>query len=346
MKAILVVAARPNLIKIRPVLNGLEALNVECLLVHTGQHYDHNMSDIFFEELDIRTPDEHLGAGSGTHAEQTGNVMTAFEMVVDNHRPDVVVVVGDVNSTLSCALVGARAGSIVVHVEAGLRSRDWNMPEEINRVVTDRVSDLLLAPSQGDVDNLLAEGYRPDQIQLVGNVMIDTLMANLERARDRPILRDMKLEKEGFGLITLHRPSNVDNPTNLHSITNALNQIAEKIPLVFPAHPRTCAKLEEITLHPDISLVEPLGYLDFLALEDGARLVLTDSGGVQEETTVLGTPCLTLRESTERPVTVDQGTNQVVGTTTKNITQYALAVLEQPPTARKPALWDLSLIHI
>lgn len=340
LKAILVVAARPNLIKIRPVLDGLEQLGVECTLVHTGQHYDANLSDVFFTELGIRPPDEHLNAGSGSHAEQSGHVMIAFEAVVNRLQPDAVVVVGDVNSTMSCALVGAKNGAVVVHVEAGLRSRDWSMPEEINRVVADRVSDLLLAPSADAMENLRAEGYRADQIHLVGNVMIDTLMANIERARERTILTQLGVTAGSFGLVTLHRPSNVDEPTRLQSILDALAEIADDLPLIFPVHPRTRARLSQQDLSPCIVPIDPLGYLDFIALQDGAALVLTDSGGVQEETTMLGTPCLTLRESTERPATVEEGTNTVVGTKHNVIVNTAKSVLAGNFTKRHPELWD------
>lgn len=340
MKAILVVAARPNFIKIRPILDGLESLGVDCALVHTGQHYDANLSDVFFTELGIRRPDVHLEVGSGSHADQTGKVMMAFDTVVQQHKPDVVVVVGDVNSTLACALVGAKAGILVVHVEAGLRSRDWTMPEEINRVVADRVSDLLLAPSDGAMDNLRQEGYREDQIHLVGNVMIDTLLANIDKIRSRPILNQLGITAGAFGLVTLHRPSNVDEISQLQSIVDALGEIAEHLPLVFPVHPRTRGRMKNLRIHPAIRLIEPLGYLDFAALEDGARLVLTDSGGVQEETTVLGTPCLTLRESTERPITVQEGTNTVVGRDRQTIVTTAKSILAGNFVKRRPKLWD------
>lgn len=340
MKAILVVAARPNFMKIRPVLDALEVDGVECVLVHTGQHYDPNLSDVFFEELGIRRPDEHLGIGSGSHAQQTAEVMIEFEKVVNRHEPDVLVVVGDVNSTLACALVGAKAGIVVAHVEAGLRSRDWDMPEEVNRVVADRVSDLLLSPSPDAVVNLEAEGYRADQIHLVGNVMIDTLLKNLERAQARTVLEDLGLEAGGYGMLTLHRPSNVDDAATLARLAGAINEIAEDIQLVFPVHPRTRPKLEALDLHSNVRLVEPLGYLDFLSLQASAAIVLTDSGGIQEETTVLGTPCLTLRESTERPITISEGTNTIVGTDPELIVKTAKERLANGVEARRPELWD------
>jgi UDP-N-acetylglucosamine 2-epimerase (non-hydrolysing) len=333
-----VAGARPNYMKIKPVLDALEARGVKTVLVHTGQHYDRAMNDVFFDELGIRGPDHHLGVGSGTHAEQTARTMIAFEPVVAEVRPHVVVVVGDVNGTLAGALVAAKAGALVAHVEAGLRSRDWSMPEEVNRVVTDRVSDYLLAPSPDAVANLMAEGYRPDQVHLVGNVMVDTLLANLDRARARPILAELGLRRGGFGLVTLHRPTNVDDPRVLAELVGALTAIAEEVPLVFPAHPRTRAVLGR---PPDrVRVLEPLGYLDFLALQDAAAVVLTDSGGVQEETTVLGVPCLTLRENTERPVTVTEGTNRLVGRCPEMIVRAARAVLRNRPAARRPALWD------
>lgn len=326
--------------KIKPVIDALEEAGHETDFVHTGQHYDAMMSDVFFDDLGLRHPDAHLEVGSGTHAEQTAKVMIAFEKHLEMSQPDWVVVVGDVNSTMACAIVAAKAGVKVAHVEAGLRSRDWSMPEEINRVVTDRVSDLLLAPSPDAVENLLAEGYADEQIALVGNVMIDTLYANLDRARERTIIADLGLEPKGYGLLTLHRPSNVDDPDVLAGLLEAANAIAAELPLVFPAHPRTVSKLLCHELHPNLKVTEPYGYLDFLALEDGARLVLTDSGGVQEETTALGVPCLTLRESTERPITITEGTNQLVGVRRSAIVSAAAALMADGPTPRSPALWD------
>ena len=337
---VLVAAARPNFMKIKPVLDALEAQGADCTLVHTGQHYDAKMSEVFFEELGIRAADEHLGVGSGTHAEQTAGVMVAFEKVVEREQPDGVVVVGDVNSTLACAIVGAKAGVLVAHVEAGLRSGDWSMPEEINRVATDSVSDVLLAPSADGVENLRAEGVAAERVHLVGNVMIDTLLANLDRARARPILGELGLVDTRFGLVTLHRPSNVDDLDQLRSIIGALGSVAEECPLVFPAHPRTAQKLAALDVPADLRVIEPAGYLDFLALQDAAALVLTDSGGVQEETTVLGTPCLTLRENTERPITVTEGTNTVVGTDPDVIVEAARTRLATGWPAQRPELWD------
>jgi UDP-N-acetylglucosamine 2-epimerase (non-hydrolysing) len=340
MRAICVAGARPNFMKIKPVLAALEQRGVEVILVHTGQHYDQAMSDTFFAELDLRAPDIHLGVGSGTHAEQTARVMTAFEPVVDTYRPDVVVVVGDVNSTMACAIVAAKGGSMVAHVEAGLRSRDWSMPEEINRVVTDRISDHLFAPSADAVDNLTSEGYRPDQIHLVGNVMIDTLRANLTHAEARPVLSVMGLAPGDYGLVTLHRPANVDDFDILRDLLGVLDELAAELPLVFPLHPRARAGVESIGVRGDIRLIDPLGYLDFLALEASARLVLTDSGGVQEETTALGVPCLTLRDNTERPITVEHGTNVLVGRDPMRILGEARRILRDGITPRCPPLWD------
>jgi UDP-N-acetylglucosamine 2-epimerase (non-hydrolysing) len=335
-----VAGARPNYMKIKPVLDALEAQGARTVLVHTGQHYDESMNDVFFRDLGLRAPDHHLGAGSGSHATQTARVMTAFEPLVDLLTPDAVVVVGDVNSTLACALVAAKAGRTVAHVEAGLRSRDWTMPEEINRVVTDRVSDLLFAPSPDAVANLRAEGYREDQIHLAGNVMIDTLYANLDRALTSDALARYGVTAVEFGLVTLHRPANVDTPDVLATLLAALGQVAATTPLILPVHPRTAARLESAGVPDGLRLVPPAGYLDFIALQASASLVLTDSGGVQEETTALGTPCLTLRDNTERPITVTEGTNQVVGRDPARIIATAAAVLRDPPAKRRPALWD------
>ncbi|NND02316.1 MAG: UDP-N-acetylglucosamine 2-epimerase (non-hydrolyzing) [Acidimicrobiia bacterium] len=340
LQALLVVGARPNFMKIKPVLDALEIRGVDCLLVHTGQHYDAKLSQVFFDELGIRAADEHLNVGSGSHAVQTAAVMVAFEKVVDREQPDMVVVVGDVNSTLACALVGAKAGVHVTHVESGLRSRDWSMPEEINRVATDHISDLLLAPSPDGVANLAAEGITGDRVALVGNVMIDTLLSNVDQARERPILDKLGLERKGFGLVTLHRPANVDDPAELDALIGALGAISTDYPLVFPVHPRTVHQLDGINMPEGIIVTEPFGYLDFVALQDAAALVLTDSGGVQEETTVLGTPCLTLRDNTERPITITEGTNTVVGRDPEAIVAEARVRLENGWPVRRPALWD------
>lgn len=326
--------------KVEPIVRALETGGGEVTIVHTGQHYDPSMSEVFFEDLRLREPDHHLGVGSGSHAHQTAGVMVAFESLMEQLGPSTVVVVGDVNSTMACALVAAKAGAMVAHVEAGLRSRDWSMPEEINRVVTDRVSDYLLAPSEDAVENLQGEGFRDDQMHLVGNVMVDTLLRNLDKARERPILNRLGLSQGEYGVVTLHRPSNVDDPLILTGLLEALGEVAAACPLVFPTHPRTAARLGDISVPAGLRMTEPLGYLDFLALEAGARLVLTDSGGVQEETTVLGVSCLTLRENTERPATVSAGTNLLVGRDPNRIVAEATRVLEHPLPARRPPLWD------
>ncbi|MDX6331164.1 MAG: hypothetical protein QOI83_3547, partial [Streptomycetaceae bacterium] len=340
LRVICVAGARPNYMKIKPVMDALERGGAEVVLVHTGQHYDPSMNDVFFQDLGIRPPDRFLGVGSGTHAEQTGRVMTAFEPLLDEVAPDVVVVVGDINSTLACALVTAKAGPLLAHVEAGLRSRDWSMPEEVNRVATDRVSDYLLAPSPDAADNLRAEGYRDDQIHVVGNVMIDTLFANLDRARESDVLSRYGLSRREYGLVTLHRPANVDDPVVLTGLLKALGEIAGRCPLLLPVHPRAAGRLADIGVPGGIRLVPPAGYLDFIALQDAARIVLTDSGGVQEETTALGVPCVTLRDNTERPITVEQGTKVLAGRDPERITATVHRVLDSPPPPRRPALWD------
>jgi len=341
VRVICVAGARPNFVKIKPVMDALEERGAEVILVHTGQHYDPEMSDVFFAELGIRPADHFLGAGSGTHAVQTSRVMTAFEPIVAELTPDAVVVVGDVNSTLACALVAAKLGVPLAHVEAGLRSRDRSMPEEINRIVTDRLSDYLFAPSADAAANLRAEGCQPEQVHLVGNVMVDTLLANAERAVDRGTPAGLGLHPGQYGLVTLHRPANVDDPAALGGLLGALAEISRSCPLVWPAHPRAAGQLHSAGLPAEVRILPPAGYLDFIALEASARLVLTDSGGVQEETTVLGVPCLTLRDSTERPVTLTEGTNQLVGRDPGRIVKAALDVMALPPPGPcRPALWD------
>lgn len=321
------------------------------LLVHTGQHYDRDMSEAFFRDLGLPEPDVYLGVGSGSHAAQTASVMMSFEPVVLSERPDWVVVVGDVNSTLACALVAAKLGVRVAHVEAGLRSRDRSMPEEINRILTDRLADLLLTPSKDADRNLLDEGAEPSRIRFVGNVMIDSLFAHLARAEKSRVREELGLKGSDYGVLTLHRPSNVDERASLSRILDALEEITRRLPVIFPAHPRTRARLgefgfdERVARNPGLRLIAPLGYLDFLRLYSGARLVLTDSGGIQEETTALGIPCLTLRENTERPVTVELGTNHVVGTDTQRIISAAHEALDKPSSGpsdekRLPPLWD------
>jgi UDP-N-acetylglucosamine 2-epimerase (non-hydrolysing) len=349
LRIINVVGARPNFMKIAPVIDEMRRrpARIEPLLVHTGQHYDESMSDSFFEDLRIPRPDINLGVGSGSHSEQTARVMIAFEQVLLRHPADWVVVVGDVNSTMAAAIVASKQLVRVAHVEAGLRSRDRTMPEEINRVVTDALADLLLTPSRDANENLLREGAAAEKIRFVGNVMIDTLYRNLERARGSRILERLNLEPQQFCAMTLHRPSNVDDEATLSGILDALDVIGERLPIVFPIHPRTRDRLDQFGLgdlvrnRRSLVLTEPLGYLDFLHLYSNSRLVLTDSGGVQEETTVLGIPCLTLRPNTERPITVTEGTNRVVGSDPEIIKREALAALERPcAAARAPELWD------
>jgi UDP-N-acetylglucosamine 2-epimerase (non-hydrolysing) len=327
--------------KVKPVMDALEERGAQVILVHTGQHYDPAMSEVLFADLGIRSPDHFLGAGSGTHAVQTCRVMTAFEPLAAELAPDVVVVVGDVNSTLACALVAAKLVLPLAHVEAGLRSGDRSMPEEINRLVTDRVSDYLFAPSTDAVANLRAEGVPAEQIHLVGNVMADTLLANTNRAAARGTLARLGLEPGQYGLVTLHRPANVDDPAVLGALLTALAEIARSgCALVFPVHPRTFGRMRGADIPEGVRTIPPLGYLDFIALEASARLVLTDSGGVQDETTVLGVPCLTLRDNTDRPITVTEGTNRLVGRDPDRIVAAAREVIADPPPPRTPALWD------
>lgn len=337
---VLVAGARPNFMKIAPLQAELDRRGWPSVLVHTGQHYDAAMSDVFFDELGIRAPDHHLEVGSGSHAVQTARIMEAFEPVVAAEDPSWVIVPGDVNSTLACSLVAAKLGVRVAHLEAGLRSRDWTMPEEVNRVVTDRVSDLLLAPSADAIDNLRAEGYPDDHVALVGNIMADTLVNNLERARARPILADLNLTHGAYGLVTLHRPSNVDDPADLKALIDVLGEVGQTTPLVWPLHPRVRAALAQVDLPDTIRTIDPVGYLDSIALQSGARMVLTDSGGMQEETTVLGVPCVTLRTTTERPITISHGTNQLVGTDGEALLAAVDKILAGEITGRQPDMWE------
>jgi UDP-N-acetylglucosamine 2-epimerase (non-hydrolysing) len=351
LKVINVVGARPNFMKVAPIVEAMKrrALEFAPMVVHTGQHYDAQMSDAFFRDLGLPKPDVYLGVGSSSHAVQTADVMRSFEPVVLDEKPDWVLVVGDVNSTLACALVCAKLNVRVAHVEAGLRSRDRTMPEEINRLLTDQISDLLLTPSLDADENLKAEGIPPERIRFVGNVMIDSLFNQLKRAELSTVREDLGVAGRDYATLTLHRPSNVDEPQTFRRILDALEQIGKRLPIIFPVHPRTRARLtgfgftESVKRAGSLHLVEPLGYLDFLRLYSGARLVLTDSGGIQEETTALGIPCLTLRENTERPITVEMGTNTIVGTITEKITQAATKALDAQPSKqapRVPPLWD------
>jgi UDP-N-acetylglucosamine 2-epimerase (non-hydrolysing) len=340
MRVLLVVGARPNFMKAAPLVRALRARGNRPVLVHTGQHYDANMSQVFFDDLGLPEPDVHLGVGSGSHAEQTARVMLAFEKPVQEHSPDVVVVVGDVNSTLACSLVAAKLGVPVAHVEAGLRSFDWTMPEEINRVLTDRLSTLLLTPSPDADENLRAEGIPAERIHCVGNIMIDSLVEQLPRARAGDVLPRLGLAPGTYAVLTLHRPSNVDDPETFSRILGAIGGIARRLPVVFSCHPRTAARLNGRSVAKGLRILEPLGYLDFLGLVAGSRLVLTDSGGLQEETTFLGIPCVTIRENTERPITVTVGTNTIAGTDPRRIEDCATAALEREPHGRRPPLWD------
>jgi UDP-N-acetylglucosamine 2-epimerase (non-hydrolysing) len=350
LKILNIVGARPNFTKIAPIVREMKrrANDFLPLIVHTGQHYDAAMSDSFFNDLGIPKADFHLEVGSHSHAVQTARIMMAFEPIVLQEKPDWVLVVGDVNSTIACALVCAKLNIKVAHVEAGLRSRDRTMPEEINRILTDSISDLLLTTSQDADENLRAEGVSEDKIKFVGNVMIDSLFHSLKLAESSTVRKDLDLTKKDYAVLTLHRPSNVDEPETLSNLLGALVEISEKLPVIFPAHPRTKANIEKFGFaeqveNSNIKLIEPLGYLDFMRLYSGARLVLTDSGGLQEETTALSIPCLTLRENTERPVTISMGTNILVGTNPEKIKSAAFEILSRDSsiTDKKiPPLWD------
>ena len=348
MKIVNVVGARPNFMKIAPLMRAMTGVDgIEPMLVHTGQHYDQKMSKLFFQELEIPRPDLDLEVGSGSHAVQTAEVMKRFEPVVLEHKPDVVLVVGDVNSTIACALVAVKLGVRVAHVEAGLRSFDRAMPEEVNRVLTDSISDFLFVTERSGLTNLAKEGVPTEKVFFVGNTMIDTLLANRRKAQETTILSDLGLEPGRYAAVTLHRPSNVDEPETFGRILGVLEEIASRLPIVFPIHPRTRKNLERFGLSqraaavPGLRLVEPLGYLEFLRLLSDAVMVLTDSGGIQEETTVLGVPCITLRENTERPVTIEEGTNVLVGTDREKILGAADAVLTgRTRTGKVPELWD------
>jgi UDP-N-acetylglucosamine 2-epimerase (non-hydrolysing) len=349
LKILNIVGARPNFMKVAPIVREMRRRENEFtpLIVHTGQHYDRAMSDSFFTDLGIPAPDFHLEVGSHSHTVQTAKIMTAFEPIVIKEKPDWVLVVGDVNSTIACALVCAKLGVKVAHVEAGLRSRDRTMPEEINRILTDAISDLLLTTSQDADENLKAEGVPADKIKFVGNVMIDSLFYNLEKAKNLKVREKYDLENKDYAVLTLHRPSNVDEKEVFGGLLDALCEISERIPIIFPVHPRTRANIEKFGFasrveNSNIKLIEPLGYLDFMNLYSSAKLVLTDSGGLQEETTALGLPCLTLRENTERPITIELGTNQLVGTNPERIKQSAFSILENDSKkdAKIPPLWD------
>ena len=362
IRAIVVVGARPNFMKAAPILRAMaDHGGFTPLLVHTGQHYDEKMSGIFFRELDMPRPDINLGVGSASHAAQTAEILRRFEPVVLEHRPHIVLVVGDVNSTVACALVAAKLGVPVGHVEAGLRSGDRSMPEEINRLATDAIADLLLTTEPSANENLRREGHPPERVHFVGNTMIDTLLRSRERAEQSHVLARLGLETDGgaspapFAALTLHRPSNVDCPTVLATLLGALREVGRRIPIVFPVHPRTARQLDAFGLRDRLTwlgedqkvgpaglfAVPPLGYLDFMKLMASGQLVLTDSGGMQEETTILGVPCLTLRENTERPVTIERGTNTLIGRDPDLLVRKSLEAIDAPPSPPPPPpLWD------
>ena len=353
MKILCVVGARPNLMKMAPIIKALKRLGgVQFMLVHTGQHYDHAMNHRFFEELGLPWPDVNLEVGSASHATQIANTMLRFEPIVKQEAPDAVIVVGDVNSTLACSLVANRMGVPVAHVEAGLRSFDRDMPEEINRILTDQISDMLFTTERGAEENLRREGISTDKIRFAGNVMIDSLLSHLDRAIPMRDILERHNVPDSFkngkvGLVTLHRPSNVDVPSVFNGLIDALKTISQRLPLVFPMHPRTAQRLVEAGLNTfredgaNILVIEPLGYFEMLGAMRDAALVFTDSGGVQEETTALGVPCMTLRHNTERPVTLTHGSNHLVGTDPRKIIATALALLDTPASSKRvPELWD------
>jgi UDP-N-acetylglucosamine 2-epimerase (non-hydrolysing) len=342
----LIAAARPNFMKIAPLYHALKKTDwANPVLVHTGQHYDHNMSDAILADLGVPEPDFHLGVGSGSHAEQTGGVMIAYEKICQEHRPDWIVVVGDVNSTAACAMVGAKLWIPVVHLEAGLRSRDRQMPEEINRLVTDAIADVLWTPSADGDENLLSEGVQAEKIDCIGNIMIDSFEMLRDKIEAAKTAGELGLEPGSYALVTLHRPSNVDAAETLQPIVDALLDAARSLPVVFVAHPRTIKGLEKFDLkdmlegNANVTLLEPVPYIRFMSLVTGARVVITDSGGLQEETTYLGIPCLTLRENTERPITVTLGTNELADANSLGNNLQAI-LAGQWKSGERPPLWD------
>ncbi|WP_138430252.1 non-hydrolyzing UDP-N-acetylglucosamine 2-epimerase [Fodinibius saliphilus] len=351
MKIINVASARPNFMKVAPLLEEYKNhQEIEAKLLHTGQHYDYEMSKIFFDELGIPKPDFHLGVGSGSHAEQTAKVMTEFEKVLQDEQPDWVVVVGDVNPTMACTIVANKMGIKVAHVEAGLRSYDRDMPEEINRVLTDSIADLLLTPSIDGNMNLIKEGIGEEKIRFVGNIMIDTLFNMRKRSDESTILGNLGIREKEYVLVTLHRPSNVDQEETLSNFVDILEETSQELPMVWPVHPRSKNNAEKFGLWErlqsidDLHLLEPVGYLDNVNLMSNARLVVTDSGGIQEETTALGVPCLTARENTERPITITEGTNTLVGTDPEVILDHIEKHLQNGVAGNKelpkPLYWD------
>ncbi|MEJ2616765.1 MAG: UDP-N-acetylglucosamine 2-epimerase (non-hydrolyzing) [Ignavibacteriaceae bacterium] len=346
-KIISVVGARPNFMKVAPIHKAFQIHNnhVKHLICHTGQHYDKKMSKIFFEDLEMPVPDFYLGVGSGSHAEQTAKVMIEFEKVLIKEKPDLVIVVGDVNSTVACSLVAAKLNIKVAHVEAGLRSFDRTMPEEINRLLTDAISDYLFVSEKSGLKNLANEGIKEDKVYFVGNVMIDSLMHYLAKAEKSPVLKDYSLSPSEYILVTLHRPSNVDSKDFLKDLMILFEKLAEKRKIIFPVHPRTKKNLEDSgyikNINKNIILTEPIGYIDFLALTKNSGLIITDSGGIQEESTYLGIQCITVRNNTERPVTVEVGTNHLIGTDLNSVEECTLDILTGKIKEGKiPEMWD------
>jgi UDP-N-acetylglucosamine 2-epimerase (non-hydrolysing) len=346
-KIISVVGARPNFMKVAPIYRAFQKYltKINHLICHTGQHYDESMSKIFFDDLQIPQPDFYLDVGSGSHAKQTGLIMIEFEKILLKERPDLVIVVGDVNSTVACSITAAKLGIQTAHVEAGLRSFDRNMPEEINRILTDSVCDLLFVSEPSGLKNLKTEGIPDEKVFFVGNVMIDSLIHFLDKEETSSILEKLIIEANTYVLITLHRPSNVDNKENLSRIVNVLNRISELRTVVFPIHPRSKKMMDKYGLTTDIEenviLIEPLGYLDFVALLKNSELVLTDSGGIQEETTFFGVQCITLRKSTERPITVEIGTNHLAGDDPEEAERISISILNGAiKDGKVPEMWD------
>jgi len=348
-KIVLVAGARPNFMKVSPVYEELRKYRkFQAILVHTGQHYDAEMSQVFFRDLGLPKPDVHLGVGSGTHAVQTGKIMVAFEKVCVKEKPDIIIVVGDVNSTLACALVGAKMSVPVAHVEAGLRSFDRTMPEEINRLLADQISDYLFTTCVDANRNLSKEGIRRNKVFFVGNTMIDSMHRHLAKAKKLRVWEKLGLDDKPYGVMTLHRPTNVDNKRVLQRLIDAVSEIGQKLPVIFPIHPRTFKQFTSIRIEDydgvsrkGLMVIDPLGYVDFLSLMQNASLVLTDSGGIQEETTILGIPCLTLRDNTERPITIKQGTNILVGNDPSRIIKGAERQLRVGKRRKRiPKYWD------
>lgn len=341
--------ARPNFMKVAPINRAFHKYRetIHHIIVHTGQHYDQAMSKVFFEDLELPNPNVYLGVGSGSHAQQTAKIMVEFEKVVEEQKPDLVLVVGDVNSTLACSLVAAKMGIRVGHVEAGLRSFDRSMPEEINRLTTDAVADLLFVSEPSGVSNLKREGVGDEKVFFVGNVMIDSLMHYREKAKKSEVPKTLGLKPRQYALVTIHRPSNVDHKQNLQKIFSVLRKISKRLKVVFPIHPRTRKMMREFGMEevdrtvPNVILTDPLGYLDFLSLMDSAAVLITDSGGIQEETTFLQVPCLTLRENTERPVTIEIGTNQLCGSDIESVVSKSFDVVDgRGKRGSIPELWD------